>query len=55
MYKERLDICVMVAAAMFGLAVSIGGNPLTGVIVLVAIMAVWTLLPHLPVFRKFMH
>jgi len=55
MYKERLDIFVMAAATVVGLLMSIGGNPLMGVLVLVAILGIWALLPRLPIFRKFMH
>jgi len=55
MYKERLDIWVMTIASMLGLVMSVGGNPLIGVLVLVAIMGLWALLPHLPVFKKFIH
>jgi|GEM_PF-4996279 len=55
MYKERYDIWVIAIASILGLVMSIGGNPLTGVVVLVVIMGLWALLPHLPVIRKFIH
>ncbi len=52
MRKEILNLCIMLAAFLAGLIISLRGNPLTGILVLIVILYLPRQIMKLPPLRN---